>query len=167
MNASGVSGEQALTATSPGHWLICQTGDRLLAIGLGCVVETMRPLALRAFPSAPRFILGVAVIRGAVVPVVDVQSMLGNPESTPARFVTLRLDGRIVALAVDRVCGVRTLDDVALHDLPLLLGGVDQEAFAAIGTLDSGLLLVLGQARLVPEAVWARLDELAATAGVS
>ena len=167
MNTSAVSSEQVPTATSPGHWLLCQTGDRLLAIGLSCVVETMRPLALRAFPGVPRFILGVAVIRGAVVPVIDVQSMLGNPQSNPARFVTLRLDGRTVALAVDRVFGIRTLDDVAVHDLPPLLGDLDQEAFAAIGTLDSGLLLVLGGARLVPEAVWARLDALAATAGAS
>jgi purine-binding chemotaxis protein CheW len=165
MNALGVSSAVAPPTTSPGHWLLCQTGDRLLAIPLSCVVETMRPLALRAFPGAARFILGVAVIRGVVVPVIDVRSMLEIPGSTPARFVTLRVDGRTVALAVDRVFGVRTLDGVVLHDLPPLLGALDQEAFTAIGTLDSGLLLVLGAARLVPEAVWPRIDELAATLG--
>jgi chemotaxis signal transduction protein len=100
-----------------------------------------------------------------VVPVIDVRSMLEIPGSTPARFVTLRVDGRTVALAVDRVFGVRTLDDVVLHDLPPLLGALDQEAFTAIGTLDSGLLLVLGAARLVPEAAWPRIDELAGTLG--
>jgi len=165
MNTSGVSSGQALVASLPGQWLICQTGDRLLAIPLGCVVETMRPLALRAFPGVPRFILGVAVIRGVVVPVIDVQSVLGTADSTPGRFVVLRLDDRTVALAVDLVFGVRSLNDVALHDLPPLLGGLDQEAFTAIGTLDSSLLLVLGEARLVPEAVWARLDEELATDG--
>jgi purine-binding chemotaxis protein CheW len=160
MNTTGVSRGQVLTATSAGKWLLCQTGDRLLAIPLDCVIETMRPLALRAFPGVPPFVLGVSVIRGAVVPVIDVQAMLGMQGSTPARFVTIRMDDRTVALAVDRVLGVRTLDDATLGDVPPLIGALDQTALSAIGTLDSGLLVVLGDARLVPEAVWATLDGL-------
>jgi purine-binding chemotaxis protein CheW len=161
MNTTGVSSGPVPTSTSLGHWLMCRVGDRLLAVPLGCVVETMRPLPLRAFAGAPSFILGVSVIRGAVLPVIDLESVLGVQEARPARFVTIRLDDRIVALAVDAVLGVRTLDDAILHDVPPLLGALDQAVVAAIGTLDSALLLVLGDARLVPEAVWATLDEQA------
>jgi len=161
MNTTGVSSAPVLTSTALGHWLMCRVGDRLLAVPLACVVETMRPLPLRAFAGAPRFILGVSVIRGAVVPVIDVASVLGVQDARPARFVTVRLDDRIVALALDAVLGVRTLDDATLHDVPPLLGALDQAVLAAIGTLDSGLLLVLRDARLVPESVWATLDEQA------
>lgn len=167
MNTTGVSREPVLT-TSPTHWLMCRAADRLLALELGCVVETMRPLPLRAFSGVPRFVLGVAVIRGAVVPVLDVGSVLGVPDARPTRFVTIELDDRIVALAVDAVLGVRTLDEATWHDVPPLLGALDTGAIAAIGTLDSGLLMVLGQARLVPDRLWAQLDaQSAASLAVS
>jgi len=141
-----------------GHRLICRVGDRLLAIGLGCVVETMRPLPLRAFSGAPNFILGVSVIRGAVVPVIDVEAALGVPSTSPGRFVTIRMDDRIVALAVDEVLGVRSLDEATMHGVPPLLGALDEATISAIGTLDSNLLLVLGDTGLVPAAVWAEFD---------
>jgi purine-binding chemotaxis protein CheW len=141
---------------------MCRVGDRSLAVPLDCVIETMRPLPLRAFAGVPRFVLGVAVIRGAVVPVLDVGAVLGVPGVRPARFVTIRLDERVVALAVDAVLDVRTLAEARLQDVPPLLGGLDQAALSAIGTLDSGLLLVLGQAHLLPDLVWAELEAEAA-----
>jgi purine-binding chemotaxis protein CheW len=143
-------------------WLVCRVADRLLAIGLADVVETFRPLPLRAFSGVPGWVLGVSVIRGAVVPVIDMESLLGVRSAdlpTAGRFVTIRLDGRTVALAVDEVLGVRALETATLHDVPRLLGALDEAALSAMGTLDSGLLLVLGGARLIPDAVWARLDE--------
>lgn len=165
MNAKEVSSGRVLTTESPGYWLMCRVGDRLVAVPLGCVMETMRPLPLQAFSGAPSFILGVSVIRGAVMPVIDVALMLGVQGGAPGRFVTIRLDDRAVALAVDEVTGVRILDEATLHDVPALLGALDETALSAIGTLDSWLLLVLGEARLVPEAVWATLDERAAFDG--
>jgi purine-binding chemotaxis protein CheW len=124
----------------------------------------MRPLPVRSFAGAPNFVLGVSVIRDAVVPVIGFESLLGVPDSHPTRFVTIRSDDRVLALAVDAVLGVRTLDQATLYEVPALLGTLDQAALAAIGTLDSGLLLVLGDARLVPEAVWASLENRAESA---
>ncbi len=159
MNDTGVSSEPSLSATSTGHWLLCRVGDRLLAVPLDCVIETMRPLPLRTFSGVPEFILGVSVIRGAVVPVVDVEGVLGKRAGRPRRLVTVTLDSRVVALAVDEVLGVRCLDEAALEDVPPLLGSLDQVALAAIGTLDSRLLLVLGDARLLSAEDWSRIDE--------
>jgi purine-binding chemotaxis protein CheW len=149
------------TTSSAGQWLMCGIGDRLLAVPLSQVVETMRPLPLEEFAGVPDFVLGVSVIRGAVVPVISVDSVLGGHRSRPGRFVTIRLDDRVIALAVDAVLGVRTLSSADVHDVPPLLGALDQSAVSAIGTLDDRFLLVLGDARLVPEAAWARLEESA------
>jgi purine-binding chemotaxis protein CheW len=159
MITAGVSARPVTTTRSAGHWLMCRVSDRLLAVSLTCVVETMRPLPLRTFSGAPPFVLGVSVIRDAVVPVIGIESLLGVRGTRPARWVTVRSDDRILALAVDAVLGVRTLDEATLHDVPPLLGTLDHTVLSAIGTLDSGLLLVLGDARLVPETVWAGLDQ--------
>jgi purine-binding chemotaxis protein CheW len=139
--------------------LMCGVGDRLVAVPLVRVVETMRPLPVRAFSGVPDFVLGVCVIRAAVVPVIDLGAVLGLDPARPARFVTVTIDDRIVAFAVGAVLGVRSLDDVTLREVPPLLAGLGAGTLAAIGTLDTGLLMVLGDARLVPDVVWAKLDD--------
>jgi purine-binding chemotaxis protein CheW len=112
----------------------------------------MRPLPIEPLASAPAFVLGVAIVRGEPVPVVDVGALLGSSEATrPTRFVTLSIDGRSVALALEGVVGVRALPLEAMGALPPLLRDVHGDAVAALGTLDSKLLLTLRAARLVPE----------------
>jgi purine-binding chemotaxis protein CheW len=139
--------------------LICETGGRLIALPLAGVAEIMRPLPIELFPGTPGFIPGVATVRGTVVPVVDVGLLLGLGESQPTRFVTLTLDGRLVALAVDAVIGIQTLDPGTLHDLPPLLQSAGHDTLSAVGTLDAGLLLALDDAHLVPDSVWELLSE--------
>jgi purine-binding chemotaxis protein CheW len=115
----------------------------------------MRPLPIEALPSAPSFVLGLAMVRGTPTPVLDVGSLVGcaEPRAT-TRFVTLHLGDRSVALAVEAVLGVRTLDGGTLVELPPLLGASSEELALALGRLDDRLLLVLRTAKLVPEEVW-------------
>jgi purine-binding chemotaxis protein CheW len=166
MSATGVS-SGPVTSAPPGSWLMCRIDDRFLAVPLIHVVETMRPLPLRPVPDVPPFVLGVSVIRGTVVPVLDVGSVLGAPVGRVSRLVTITLEDRLVALAVESVMGIRTLDDTTLIDIPPLLGALDRAVLSAIGTLDSGLLLVLGATRLLSDEIWATLDELSPAEAVA
>jgi purine-binding chemotaxis protein CheW len=117
----------------------------------------MRPLPVEPVAGAPQLLLGLAMIRGAPTPVVDAGSVLGEPGSSPERFVTLRTRDRRVALAVEAVLGVATIPAASLSALPPLAGAASREAVSAIGASDAGLLFVLESARLVPEAVWVAL----------
>jgi len=137
--------------------LLCRVQTRLCALPLDCVGETMRPLPIEPLPGAPRFVLGLAVIRGVPVPVVDATQLLGMAEARPARFVTLKAGDRQVALGVDGVLGVRSIAAESLHGLPPLLADAGAGIVAAMGMLDAQLLLVLRGARLVPEELWANL----------
>jgi purine-binding chemotaxis protein CheW len=143
-----------------GASLLFRVGTCICAIPLEHVVETMRPLPIDALAGMPELVLGVAVIRGAPVPVVDVGRlvvMTGGGAHERRRFVTLAIDAgaRRVALAVDDVLGVRWLPAQAGDDLPPLLGGGRSDGVAALRSLDAGLLVVLDAARIVPESVWA------------
>ncbi len=139
--------------------LLCRVQRRLYAVPLAHVVETMRPLPIEAIAGAPSFVLGVAVIRGQPVPVVDLAWIGYNGAATPpTRFVMTGGGARRVALAVDEVQGVRPIAPGAMQALPPLLQGGALDVAAAIGTLDSDLLLVLRCTRLVPDDVWAGLD---------
>ena len=61
----------------------------------------MRPLPIRAVGVPQHAVLGVAVIRGSTVPVVDVAAFFGECSAQPRRFVTVRVADRVVALAVE------------------------------------------------------------------
>ncbi len=138
--------------------LICRVLDRLCALPVQRVVETMRPLPIEPVPAATPPVLGVAVVRGAAVPVVDLAWVVAERAARPTRFVTVNADGRSVALAVDAVVGVRTLPPEALRDLPPLLRDALAGAIESIGTLDAQLLMLLHLGRLVPEVVWHALE---------
>ncbi len=117
----------------------------------------MRPLPVEPIAGVPSFLLGLAVIRGSVVPIVDAASLLSGKSSRPTRFVTVRAGHRRIAVAVDTVLGIRSIPSGSLAALPLLF----EDALtgpSAVGTLDSELMLVVHGARLVPEHVWASID---------
>lgn len=146
-------------STSPGLSVVCRVGSRFCALPIEHVEETMRPLPLEPLAGMPPFVLGLCIIRGAARPVVDAGKLLGAGEAeTPTRFLTLRIDERRVALAVDAVVGVRDLSAHVLENLPPLLHDAGADVVSAIGTLDAGLLLVLRSARVVPDPVWARVE---------
>jgi purine-binding chemotaxis protein CheW len=137
-----------------GPALICRVRSLCCALRVSHVVETMRPQPLEPLTSAPGFVVGVAVIRGVAVPVVDVGALLGSSEPPrPTRFITLAIGQRSVALAVEGIVGVRILPDDALEELPPLLRDASLAAVERIGTLDASLLVVLRTARMVTDAV--------------
>jgi purine-binding chemotaxis protein CheW len=139
--------------------LVFRARTRLCALPVERLVESMRPLPMTPFPGAPAAVLGVARIRGAATPVVDVGALLGCTEpSNPSRFLTLRLKDRSVALAVEGVMGLRELSGEEHSELPPLLAGGDREAVAAIGARDGELLITLAMARLVPDTLWSLLE---------
>ena len=59
-------------------WLLCRQAGCYVALPAAQVVETMRPLGTDSVPEMPPFVLGLAIVRGAAVPVVDVGTLLGK-----------------------------------------------------------------------------------------
>ena len=132
-------------------WLLCRAGRRLCALPLAHVVETMRPLPIERIAASPRLVLGLSVIRGSPIPVLDIGALLGEPVTDPQRIVTVRTGERLVGLAVETVIGVRSIEPDMLDDLPPLLKDAAGEVVSAIGRLDSELLLFLSTTRLLPQ----------------
>jgi purine-binding chemotaxis protein CheW len=139
----------------PGLALVCRVRNRFCAVPVSEIDETLRPLPLEPMPSAPPFVSGWALVRGAPTPVVDAGALLGaDSDASPTRLVVLRVGARRIALAVEAVVGLRTLPSPSGHPLPLLMSEVSADVVAALGALDATLAAVLRTARLLPEAVW-------------
>jgi len=129
------------------------------AIPIAHVVETMRPLAIDTISGVPSFVLGLSVIRGAPVPIVDLEDLVGLDRTDSfARFVSLRIGPRRGALAVRRVVGVRDLDAISLAEMPPLVRALHTETIDKIGILDAQLLVVLRASKLLSEEAWLALS---------
>lgn len=131
-------------------WLACRVATHTCALPLESTVETMRPLPLEAFPKAPPFVAGMAIIRGVPTPVVDMRALMGEPSSAFGRFVTVRIKGRPVALAFDGVMGIHRLPESTARELPPLLKNVAGETIAEVSVKDADLLLVFEASRIFP-----------------
>jgi purine-binding chemotaxis protein CheW len=93
------------------------------------------------------------------MPVVDLGALLGaRLPPQPARFLSLRLEGRGVILAVEGVVGLRELAPEARSNLPPLLSSASPEVIGRLEDLDAELVVVLRAGRLVPDEAWSLLD---------
>ncbi len=136
--------------------VLTRVSQGFCAFSIADVIEIMRPCPVQPVPEAPDWVLGLAVIRGGPVPVVDLGRFLAASEPRPAgRWLTLRIAGRQVAVAVPEVLGVRGLKANLFRDLPPLTRGA--AGVTSAGVLDNELLLVLEAARVVPEELLSKL----------
>jgi purine-binding chemotaxis protein CheW len=91
------------------------------AIDIMRVREIIPPAPLTPVPEAPDHLAGVFRLRGEVVPVVDLCRRLGLQPREPtrrAKFVVVKVAGRLLGLMVDEVCEVLRLDREDLRPAP-------------------------------------------------
>ncbi len=148
------------------YFLICRSDSLLYAIPLAQVIETMRPLPVKQVADMPAFVLGISIVRGEGVPVLDTALLVSASAGTrPARYVTIKINARTACLAVDEVIGIRHVPPALRVDVPRLLHQSNSEILAAIGTLDAELLVVLQSAHLISDELWRAINHSAEAAG--
>jgi chemotaxis signal transduction protein len=131
-------------------FLIVRSGLQPCGLPLAHVIEVFRPLPIEPQGPTPAFLLGLAMVRGRSLRVVDLGLLLGGRPSQPGgRFVGLRMAELQAVLSVDAVLGLRRLQAEALQALPPLVGAASAVA-EALASLDPSLLLLLRAAFLMP-----------------
>lgn len=139
--------------------LLARVSSAIYAVPVQHVAEVMRALPIRSIQGVPDFVVGVAIIRGLPVPVVNLECLVHGTAAAPmARFVTVNAGERSVALGVASVVGIRELPDHALQRLPPLVQGATASV-ELIGALDSELLVVLRSSRTIPGQVWSAIEQ--------
>ena len=124
-------------------------------------------LPLEILAGAPACVRGMSIIRGLPLPVIDAGLLLSADETPTERLISLRTADRRFALLVGSVIGVRYFSPEALGEPPPLLRHVAADAISAIGLLESELVIFLGTAIVVPEALFERPSEEKGAASTS
>ncbi len=121
-------------------------GDLLLGIDIHHVQEINRNVSMTPVPHTPPAVRGVINLRGEVVMVVDLNTVLGLPPAAVSREnrnVIVKNGGEQIGLLVDRVADVIRAHTDELDPMPENLRGIDQRFFKAVYKLESGLLVIL------------------------
>ena len=98
---------EAASAAVAQSFLTVQVGDERFALPATDVAEVIRPPAVTRVPLGPSSLLGVANLRGAVMPVVSLHRLLGRESSPSSNARVVVIDrGTPVGLMIDRVASL-------------------------------------------------------------
>ena len=90
-----------------------QVGDEHYALPVADVLEVAELGDVTPVPGAGAALLGVRNLRGQVLAVIDLATILGLANSDPRRMVVTESGGRTAGLAVDSVVGVEQLPNAS------------------------------------------------------
>ncbi|MBD8526773.1 chemotaxis protein CheW [Pseudomarimonas arenosa] len=140
-------------------FLTLQAAGRPCAVPLDAVIEVLRPLPIDALTDVPAYLLGLSVLRGQPVAVLDLPRLLGQPGEAIGRWLHLRVGPRRLALAVPSVGRVEHLDQLDWQPLPALFEGDAARVVQQVAQRDQQLYVQLNVMRLLPDSLWRRLEK--------
>ncbi|MCR6497255.1 chemotaxis protein CheW [Thermomonas sp. S9] len=113
---------------APGLWrgVAYRVGRHRLASGFGEVVEILPLPALTHVPGALPWLLGIANIRGSLLPVVDLKQFLEGERTVlheRQRVLVVRQPGGDVAVTIDELYGQRSFIEAQAIDASALMDG--------------------------------------------
>jgi len=132
--------DAAVVPTAPpveNESVVIRLGDGRFAAELDAVAEVGRVPSVTRIPGSPGWLSGVANWRGRLLPVLDLRSLLGAPETrlgSTARLIVLSVDGVSAGIVVDSVEGTGVLD-AAVEEFPAALA--DRGSFLLAGQVPS------------------------------
>lgn len=142
------------------QYLIFSLGNEQFAVGTLRVREIIEYGNLTSVPMMPAFIRGVINLRGAVVPVIDLNARFGRARTETSRrtcIVILEVQAEdhthVLGIIVDAVSAVRQIDAAHIEPTPSFGTRIRADFISGMAKVNNGfvILLELGKALSVDE----------------
>jgi purine-binding chemotaxis protein CheW len=133
--------------------------ERQFSLKLSVVQRVIRAVEVTPVPNALELVLGLINMQGQLIYVVDTRKLLDLPEreiDLTDQFIIVNSSGLTVALVVDRVAGVRVLNDYHINGTEELSNTFDH--IYAVAKIDGEVVLILDVNHLFPSAQIRVLD---------
>lgn len=144
----------AAAETTSQRFLTFRSEGRLYALPAGLIAEVIRMPAVARVPQGPKCLMGLANLRGSVIPVASVRAILGRSEA--ARTAASRLivldSTSPVALAVDEVAALVNVDKSKVSSADAELAAESGEQLKGVFKLDAGIAKILDIEKLLQQA---------------
>lgn len=147
--ASAVS-SKAPIMEQQAQYLTFMLGSEIFALDIRSVREIIQYCPMNSVPLMPQFVRGVINLRGAVVPVIDLQARFGRPAATVGKktciviFDCQREGERVeLGLLVDSVSEVLDIAPEAIEPPPNFGTSVRRDFIRGMGKLDRRFVIIL------------------------
>jgi purine-binding chemotaxis protein CheW len=150
------------------RFLTFRSEGRLYALPAGLIGEVIRMPAIARIPQGPKCLLGLANLRGSVVPVASIRAILGRSEvasTSSSRLIIL--DGAApVALAVDEVAALVNVEESKVSSADAELAAEAGEQLKGVFQLDANVARILDIEGLLQRSFVPNASRRAAVASV-
>jgi len=146
--------QAALVAAGAAQYLTFVLGDALFAMDIRRVREIIQHAPMTVVPMTPTFVRGVINLRGAVVPVIDLQARLGRAQAVVGKKTCVVIfdasqDGEKVELGlmVDAVSAVMEIAAADIEPPPQFGASIKREFIHGMGRVQGEFIAILEPAR--------------------
>ncbi|HEX5355837.1 MAG TPA: chemotaxis protein CheW [Aquabacterium sp.] len=150
------------------QYLIFSLGKELFAVGTLRVREIIEYGNLTAVPMMPSFIRGVINLRGAVVPVIDLNARFGRARTDISRrtcIVILEVqsddDTHVLGIVVDAVSAVRQIDNASIEPPPSFGTRIRADFIDGMAKINNTFVILLDLGKVLS------VDEISMLDGIS
>lgn len=151
MNQNAVGYEEVKDETPPGlQYLTYILGDETFAMEIRSVREIIQYVQMTTVPLMPDFVRGVLNLRGAVVPVIDLQSRFGRDVATVGKksciiiFDASKEGEKIeLGLMVDAVTEVIEIPDASIEPAPQFGTSIRRDFIRGMGKINGKFIVIL------------------------
>lgn len=113
-------------------------------------IEDVRPL-----PNAPSYVEGIFNLRGEIIPVINLHrrfhikhAVLSEEDELLSGFVVINIDGRHLAIMIDKVARVVTVENESIQPPPEVISGIGAEYIQGVVSEEDHYLIILDIQRL-------------------
>ncbi len=121
-------------------------GEEEFGFDIMDVQEIIRPPNIARVPLTPRYVDGVANLRGMVLPIVDMRTRFGMDrmdDTDRTRVLVIDLNGQRTGLRVDRVKQVDRIAMINIEPPPSVIGDVSSEYVQGVVKLEGGKRIII------------------------
>ena len=142
------------TYSVPAQYLTFTLGEELFAMDIQTVREIIQHGPMTIMPMTPDFVRGVINLRGAVVPVIDLQCRFGRPRAQLGKKTCIVImdahqdnDKAALGLMVDAVSEVIEISPTDIEPPPDFGTSIDRSFIRGIGKVKDAFIVILDPAR--------------------
>lgn len=162
------SGLATVRGVPTNHHLTFALGDELFAMDIRTVREIIQYGPISTLPLMPAFVRGVINLRGAVLPVIDLQARFSRPAAKVGKktciviFDAVRKGERIeLGLLVDSVSAVIEIAEEQVEPPPDFGSGVNRDFIRGVAKVGGRFVIMLEADRALDVDEMTRLCETA------
>ncbi|WP_455382763.1 chemotaxis protein CheW [Salinispira pacifica] len=132
-----------------------QLGEEQYGIDIMDVEGIVKVEDVRAIPNAPAYVEGIFNLRGDIIPVINLhrrfhirRAELTEEDGLLSGFVIINIEEMQLAIIIDKVSRVVTVDREEIQPPPQMLSGIGAEYIEGVVRREEGYLIIIDTRRL-------------------